>query len=277
MTKVFAWFAIYILIFGLFVGSLFYVSVTLDVLILTSAATCAVTFAFTFCLHGRIARQPGLTLAFFLLLSFATWACSERWLSIAMEEKIDRRTEKARVFYGERNVRDERFSRAMLDLAESGDKGAQRCVGWCYQDGRGVEKDLSAAVKWYRFAAEQEDVHAQFRLGWFYNCGLGVAADTREAERWLRKAAEREARDPLPQTYLGLCYMRGFCGDATTKDLSAATRCFGVATEMGDSNAKELYAMLGRQERFHRRKWWMFVLSFVFVTLCAVPNWRSLR
>ena len=274
MTKVFMWFVTYLLIFCLFAGALFYASITLDALIITSAVVCAVTFAYTFCLYDRIASHPGMMLSFFVLLFFATWACSELWLSHALETEIDCRAEKMRVFSGERDVLNERFSQRLLDCAESGDIGAQRCVGKCYLDGRGVERDLSAAVKWYRLAAELGDVHAQFRLGWFYDRGLGVSSDVCEAERWLRMAAERAAQEPLPQIYLGLCYMRGFCGDATTKDFAAATRCFGVAAEMGDSKAKELHAMLGRHERFHRRKWWMVALALAIVALCAVLKWR---
>ena len=50
--------------------------------------------------------------------------------------------------------------------AEQGDAEAQFNLGFCYEDGRGVEKDYSHAVKWYRKAAEQNYAPAQLNLGY---------------------------------------------------------------------------------------------------------------
>ena len=50
--------------------------------------------------------------------------------------------------------------------AEQGDAEAQFNLGFCYDDGRGVEKDYGEAVKWYRKAAEQNFAPAQFNLGY---------------------------------------------------------------------------------------------------------------
>ena len=38
-------------------------------------------------------------------------------------------------------------------LAEQGDAGAQKNLGWMYYSGQGVPQDYAAAVKWYRLAA----------------------------------------------------------------------------------------------------------------------------
>jgi len=276
MTKVFAWFAVYFLTFGLFAGALFHAIFTLDVLILTSAVTCAVTFAFTFCFHEGIARHPRVMLSMFLLLSLATWVCSEIWLAHRLDTEINRRAARIRAILGERNFRHEKFSQELLNLAEQGDVGAQRCVGRCYLDGHGVEKDVTAAAKWYRLAAEQGDAHAQFRLGWFYDQGVGVVADAYEAERWLRMAGERVERDPVVHAYIGLCYMRGLGGNAATKDIAAAARWFGVAAESGDMYAKEFRAMIGRRERFNRRKWWMLALVPVFLCMLSLRRTKPI-
>jgi uncharacterized protein len=32
---------------------------------------------------------------------------------------------------------------------------AESNLGWCYENGRGVPKDLAAAIVWYKKAAEQ--------------------------------------------------------------------------------------------------------------------------
>lgn len=266
MNKVIMWFVAYFLVFAIFAGTLPHDSVGLDVLVLTSTLTCAVTFTYTYCLYDRITMRPRLMMALFLIPLGATWLCSELLLSRALETELSRRAETIRKFCGEKDILDERFSQELLELAEGGDMGAQRCVGKCYLDGHGVESDMVAAVKWYRLAAEHGDVHAQFRLGWFYDRGLGVSPDAHEAEKWLRMAAER---NPFVQAYLGLCYMRGFCRDMATRDISEAARWFGVAAEMGYLQAKEFLAMIGRQERLHRRKVWMLALALAAVVIAA--------
>jgi TPR repeat protein len=69
-----------------------------------------------------------------------------------------------------------------------------------YQNGRGVTKDESEAVKWYRKSAEQGNEPAQYNLGVMYANGLGVAKDESEAVKWYRKSAEQgdaDAKDAL--------------------------------------------------------------------------------
>ena len=57
-----------------------------------------------------------------------------------------------------------------------------------YDNGRGVAQDYSAAVKWYRMAADQGHAGAQNNLGIMYCGGQGVPQNTSEALRWLHKA-----------------------------------------------------------------------------------------
>ncbi len=75
--------------------------------------------------------------------------------------------------------------------AEQGDATAQANLGWCYENGEGVEKNMSEAVKWYRKAAEQGHKDAQCNLGVCYENGEGVEKDMTEAVKWYRKAAEQ--------------------------------------------------------------------------------------
>ena len=77
--------------------------------------------------------------------------------------------------------------------AEEGDAEAQFNLGFCYDDGRGVEKDYSHAVKWYRKAAEQNYAPAQFNLGYCYANGQGVARDKVEAYVWFSMAAKADS------------------------------------------------------------------------------------
>ena len=57
-----------------------------------------------------------------------------------------------------------------------------------YDNGKGVAQDYSAAMKWYRMAADQGHANAQLSLGVMYENGRGVAQDHSEALRWLHKA-----------------------------------------------------------------------------------------
>ena len=56
---------------------------------------------------------------------------------------------------------------------------------------KGVPKNASQAVTWYRKAAEQGDADAQFNLGVMYAKGVGVPKDASQAVTWFRKAAEQ--------------------------------------------------------------------------------------
>ena len=60
-----------------------------------------------------------------------------------------------------------------------------------YDAGEGVPKNASAAVQWYRKAAEQGNAEAQFSLASMYEEGRGVVKDSTLAVQWYRKAAEQ--------------------------------------------------------------------------------------
>ena len=58
--------------------------------------------------------------------------------------------------------------------ADLNDKSIQFYLGVMYENGHGVTKDDSAAVKWYRKAADQGVAKAQYNLGLMYEYGRGV-------------------------------------------------------------------------------------------------------
>ena len=86
--------------------------------------------------------------------------------------------------------------------AEQGDANAQCYLGYCYLNGKDVEKDPREAVKWFRKSAEQGLKEAQGYLGYCYFKGDGVEKDLREAVKWYRKSAEQG--DALAQFVLPL-------------------------------------------------------------------------
>jgi TPR repeat protein len=56
-----------------------------------------------------------------------------------------------------------------------------------YYNGWGVPQDYSAAVSWYRKAAEQGHADAQNNLGFSYSQGHGVPKDYAAAVSWYVK------------------------------------------------------------------------------------------
>jgi len=58
-------------------------------------------------------------------------------------------------------------------------------------NGRQYGQDYRLAVYSYRKAADQGDADAQFMLGWCYENGLGVERDYDQAQAWYQKAADQ--------------------------------------------------------------------------------------
>lgn len=79
--------------------------------------------------------------------------------------------------------------RLTCQAAERGDSDAQYSLGSMYMWGRpGLEKDVQAAVKWYKKAAALGHKNAQFYLGEMYEKGRDVNQDYGEAIAWYEKA-----------------------------------------------------------------------------------------
>ncbi len=91
-----------------------------------------------------------------------------------------------------------------LPLGEAGNLQAQVALaGILETGGSGLARDLSAAARWYRQAAERGDAVAQMNLGQMYAQGWGLARDRVQALAWFSLAAEQgrqwaaERRDAL--------------------------------------------------------------------------------
>ena len=78
--------------------------------------------------------------------------------------------------------------RRWFPQAELGDSKAQYNLGVIFANGKGVPKNDSKAVKWYRKAAEQGHAGGQFGLGSAYFLGRGVPENYLQAYMWLALA-----------------------------------------------------------------------------------------
>lgn len=126
----------------------------------------------------------------------------------------------------------ERFAR-YYSLAENGNAEAQCKVGICYYSGDGIEKDLKAAIEWYRKSAEQGYAEAQNRLGVRYNRGDGVEENDEIAIEWFRKAAEQG--HAKAQCNLGKQYYFGW---GTPEDNQQAEFWFSKSAKQGYAKAQ---------------------------------------
>lgn len=70
------------------------------------------------------------------------------------------------------------------------DPEAQFCLGWCYENGLGVQIDLPKAVKYYWIAMEQGHIDAKCHFSLCYGAGRGVARDFDKAVIYLDEAAK---------------------------------------------------------------------------------------
>lgn len=140
--------------------------------------------------------------------------------------------------------------------AESGDANAQRQLGWSYQIGDGVSKDLAEALKWYRKSAAQGNASAQNDLGNFYENGWGVAQDYVEAMKWYLLSANQ-----------GLSYGQHnlaslfYAGHDTPVNYPEAVKWFSKSAEQGHSTSAYFLGWLyctgnGVEKSYERALFW---------------------
>jgi len=105
-------------------------------------------------------------------------------------------------------------------------------LGYCYQNGIGVEKDLSKAVELYQRAVDMGEVHAMTNLGYCYRTGQGVEKNLSKAVELYQRAVNMG--EVCAMTNLGYCYRTG---QGIEKNLSKAVELYQRAVDMGDSIA----------------------------------------
>ena len=81
--------------------------------------------------------------------------------------------------------------------AEQGLSTAHFSLGYKYEFGRGVEKDIQKALYWYNIAAEQEEPSALYRLGVLYQIGKYVPKDEEKGMSLIRRAAELGSEEAI--------------------------------------------------------------------------------
>jgi TPR repeat protein len=103
-------------------------------------------------------------------------------------------------------VQSDRFQEAYehcLPLAEAGDAEAQMYVGWMHHVGKGVEKDLEEAERWYRRALPAQSPRVEFFLASIY----WEKGQRDKENEWLERAASKRSAAALYE--LGRVYRFG--------------------------------------------------------------------
>ncbi len=127
------------------------------------------------------------------------------------------------------------------DEAEGGNADAMYTVGWMYENGKGVDLNITQAVRWYKSAAEQDNTDALFRLGLLYATGRDVARNYAEALKYYQRAADKG--EAAAMNNLGLLYENGTGTPEGEKDIGKAIGWYEAACV---GNEKYAYKNLAR-------------------------------
>ncbi len=130
---------------------------------------------------------------------------------------------------------------ALAEAAKAGDAAAQYALGMKLWLGKGVGKDINAAIVWLSRAASQQYALGDTALGLMYDEGDGVSQDAAKAAFFFTRSAI--AGEALAQSRLGLLYMHG---RGVALDMVQAARWFRAAANQGlpdaENNLGYLYA-----------------------------------
>jgi uncharacterized protein len=118
-------------------------------------------------------------------------------------------------------------------LANQGDMDAQNKLGAAYFNGKGVEKNISEAHRWFTVSAEKGYAKSQHNLGIMYYTGQGVPQNHVEALKWFSKAASQGLADA--QYNLGVMYYQG---TGITQNYPEALKLYSQAAQKGHTLAQ---------------------------------------
>lgn len=115
---------------------------------------------------------------------------------------------------------------------------AQFCLGYAYYVGEGIIRNMESAARWFQLSAAQGFPKAQYNLAFCYMEGRGVERDYDEALRLLRAAAENGL--PQAQVTLAECYANGILVE---KDTVESNRWMELSRKR--ASAEETQASVG--------------------------------
>jgi TPR repeat protein len=116
--------------------------------------------------------------------------------------------------------------------ADAGNPFAQVQMGYQYEFGQGVPKDPAQAFQWYSKAAAQGNSVGQKNLGQMHEMGSGTPENWAEAVKWYQKSADQG--DAMGQFALGRMYEFGM---GVPQNRATAISWFTKAAAQGHTQA----------------------------------------
>lgn len=149
---------------------------------------------------------------------------------------------------GSKFASDLKNSIIISDLEEkvkSGDSNAQNDMGYMYEYGKGLEKNINEAIAWYKKSAEQGNSVALTNLGKLYDNGKEVNQDFAEAANWYEKAAKQGNR--YAQERLGYFFKEG---KGVAQDENMAAEWYLKAAKQGSEQADLEYRRIISYQKY---------------------------
>ena len=141
----------------------------------------------------------------------------------------------------------------LMERAQQGNADAQAELGRLYTLGRGVPKNYSEALRWYRASAQQGNSKGEYGVGVAYDFEYGVRRDPRKAFQWYEKAARKGHVNAMYN--VGISYIQG---SGVRQDRSAALRWFDKAAAAGDEGAAQAVRRIRRSRPTNRPCGWCY-------------------
>lgn len=120
----------------------------------------------------------------------------------------------------------------LLDAADSGYSPAVNDVGYLYEHGITVDKDLETALKWYTKAAKLKNINGIYNHGRCLVCGFGCTPNVKKGMELIRAAMESGMHQAA--AFLGKMYDEGI---GVEKNESEAFSYYHKAADMGNVDA----------------------------------------
>ena len=135
---------------------------------------------------------------------------------------------------------------------------AQNYLGYCFEQGVGVTKNLSKAFEYYKKASKKGNLHAQYNLASCLEYGVGVEQDEQKALSIYQKLSDDgylDAKSKLAWYYEN--------GHLVHKDLDKALELYKQSADAGNSDAQcylgEIYHFgeYGKEDIEEAKKWYL--------------------
>lgn len=123
-------------------------------------------------------------------------------------------------------------ARLTLQAAQAGNPTATYEMGYLYENGDGVQKNMAEAARWYMKGAGMGECRSEAALGALYEAGNQVADNWITAAQWYQKSAAQSCG--AGESRLGRAYEYGI---GVPVNLDAAITWYDKAAAQGDSQS----------------------------------------